>query len=105
MSNLIAQLSLDLCLNKPLSGVTMNNMNGKWALITGASSGLGMDFARELAATGHHLVLVARRVEPMQALADELAVSHGIKTRVIGMDLAQSGVGDRKSTRLNSSHQ
>ena len=47
-------------------------MNNKpWALITGASNGFGLDFARELASAGHNLVLVARRQEPMQALAQQ----------------------------------
>ncbi|MFZ2988935.1 SDR family NAD(P)-dependent oxidoreductase [Ideonella sp.] len=67
--------------------------NASWALITGASSGLGVDFARELAAQGHHLVLVARRVEPMQALAAELERAHGVRVKVIGADLARPGAG------------
>ncbi len=79
----------------------MNSKNGTWALITGASSGFGVDFARELAAEGHSLVLVARRVEPMQALAAELSAQHGIATRVIGMDLAQPGVGALLKARLD----
>lgn len=72
-----------------------------WALITGASSGFGADFARELAASGHNLVLVARRVEPMEALATQLEAEHGISTHVIGMDLAQPGVGARLKTQLD----
>jgi len=65
----------------------------KWSLITGASSGFGVDFAHELAAQGSNLVLVARRVEPMQALATELERAHGVRVKVIGKDLARAGVG------------
>lgn len=76
-------------------------MIGKRTLITGVSSGFGIDFAHELAAMGHHLVLVARCIEPMQALADELAARHSIKTQVIGMDLAQAGVGEMLKAQLD----
>jgi short-subunit dehydrogenase len=77
--------------------------NGKpWALVTGASSGFGQDFARELAGKGNNLVLVARRVEPMQQLARELEASSGVQTRVIGMDLARPGVGAELKQMLDA---
>jgi short-subunit dehydrogenase len=71
----------------------MNQANPTWALITGASSGFGIDFAHELAAQKSNLVLVARRTGPMDRLAAELRAQHGIQVRVIGMDLARPGVG------------
>lgn len=64
---------------------------GRWALITGASSGLGVEFARLLAPAGMNLVLVARQREPMQALADELSARHGVKVHVLAMDLSEPG--------------
>ena len=60
---------------------------GAWAVVTGASDGIGRAFAVELAANGVHLVLVARRVERLQALADELAARHGVRARVLALDL------------------
>ena len=52
---------------------------GSTALITGASSGIGEEFARQLAARGHNVFLVARREERLRALADELERLHGVR--------------------------
>ena len=60
----------------------------QWALITGASSGLGEEFARQLASRGMHLVLVARRGELMEKLAAELHLQHGTRCHVISSDLS-----------------
>jgi short-subunit dehydrogenase len=60
------------------------------ALVTGASSGIGANLARELANDGHDLILCARRVEPMQALADELKPT-GADCTIIAADLSKSG--------------
>jgi uncharacterized protein len=59
-----------------------------WALVTGASSGIGEEFARQLAARGMHLVLAARRVSLMEQLAAELHTAHGTKCEIIACDLA-----------------
>jgi short-subunit dehydrogenase len=59
------------------------------ALITGASSGIGLDLARLFARDGHDLVLVARSEAKLLQLADELHSSHGITAHVIAVDLAQ----------------
>jgi short-subunit dehydrogenase len=64
---------------------------GRTALVTGASSGLGADFARHLAADGANVVLVARRAGPMEALARELRDRHRVAAHVVPMDLAASG--------------
>lgn len=62
---------------------------GPWALITGASSGLGAEFARQLAAAGLNLALLARRRERLDELGAKLADDHDIETRSLAVDLAQ----------------
>jgi len=62
---------------------------GKWALVTGASSGIGWALAEELAAEGAHLVLTARRKQRLAELRRRLRSTHGVKVEVLAADLAE----------------
>jgi uncharacterized protein len=64
----------------------ISQLHGKWALVTGASSGIGAALARELAGRGAKLILTARRRDRLEALGQELA-AQGIETRIILADL------------------
>jgi short-subunit dehydrogenase len=61
---------------------------GPWAVVAGASEGLGAAFARALATRGLKLLLAARRSEPLHQLASELVAAHGVEVRPMALDLA-----------------
>jgi short-subunit dehydrogenase len=67
----------------------MNNWRGKWAVVTGASAGIGRALAAELAAGGAHLVLTARRRDRLEELAREFATKYGIRAEICTADLTQ----------------
>jgi short-subunit dehydrogenase len=74
---------------------TAANWSGKWALITGASAGIGVAFAKELAFGGTNLVLTARRRDRLEELARGLAANYKISAEVIAADLADSNAPEK----------
>ena len=75
-------------------------MSRPLALITGASSGIGAEIARELARRGHGVTLVARREERLRDLAEELRVDYGIRAETIAADVSQERPRDRLTREL-----
>lgn len=75
---------------------------GHWAVVTGASSGIGCAYARQLAARGLHLLLVARSEPALQALADELARSHGVRAEAAALDLTAPAAAPALAARVDA---
>ncbi|MEU8935675.1 SDR family oxidoreductase [Streptomyces sp. NPDC048409] len=75
---------------------------GTCALITGASSGLGAEFARQWAARGADVVLVARRLDRLESLAAELERDHGVTATPVAADLSRHGAGQALREQLDS---
>jgi hypothetical protein len=77
---------------------------GSYALITGASKGLGSAYAKALAQRGANLVLVARSLEPMEKLAVELRSKHSVRIETIQLDLTDVSAVDQIAKRLTQLH-
>ncbi|MEQ1929727.1 MAG: SDR family oxidoreductase [Parvularculaceae bacterium] len=78
------------------------NYKGKWALVTGASAGIGAAFARALAAKGANVALTARRPDRLADLASEIEREFGVKTLVVPADLADPAGPSRIADALKA---
>ena len=76
-------------------GAKADHWRGKWAVVTGASSGIGQAFAEQLAAGGTHLVLTARRRGRLLRLRNRLRGTYGTRVEAVAADLAQPDAPDR----------
>ena len=76
------------------------DFKNKTAVVTGASSGIGVEYARELARRGADLVLVARRKDALDELGDELSKAHGVKVHTISLDLSSAASGSQLIAEL-----
>jgi len=91
---------MDATVEHPNKGEVMD-FKGSWALVTGASSGIGEVFARELAERGANLVLVARSEAKLEALAHELRDRFQVSVEVLAQDLSEPGAGTALAGRLS----
>ena len=80
---------------------TASNDQKPWALVTGASAGIGTEFCRQLADKGYQLVLVARRADKLQTVADELRDTYGTHSLIIIADLSRIDACERIVQRLD----
>jgi short-subunit dehydrogenase len=72
-----------------MTSTTFKDRYGAWALVAGASAGLGEAFAAQIAARGVNVALVARREEPLNEVRNKLIVAHNVDVRTIPLDLAR----------------
>ncbi len=79
----------------------MNEHSNGWAVVTGASSGLGAEFARQLGAKGYDLVLVARRKDRLDELASQIHRDHQARVLTFERDLSETNAGGRLVSDLD----
>lgn len=77
---------------KSLAELSFTERYGPWAVVAGASEGLGAAFSRSIAAYGVNLIMLARRTEPLQELAQSIRTSCGVQTQTASLDLASNNV-------------
>ncbi|WP_301101593.1 SDR family NAD(P)-dependent oxidoreductase [Propionivibrio sp.] len=80
----------------------LERLRGSWALVTGASSGIGREYAVQLVAAGINVILLARRVELLEELAAQLRENDEIEVKVMAHDLADPSVGEHLRRALHA---
>ena len=79
----------------------LEQAKGQWALVTGASSGIGEEFCQQLAKHGMNIAMAARREEKLRELALQLKKDHAIDTAVLPLNLSEPGAPDEIKKQLN----
>lgn len=74
--------------------------HGPWAVVLGASEGIGSAFARRIGAAGINVVVVSRRAALLEALAGEIEAAHGVQCRAVAVDLSATDAADALAARL-----
>jgi short-subunit dehydrogenase len=76
----------------------MKSQYGPWGVVAGGSDGVGVAFAHEIASRGINVVLVARRVEVLEAAAEDVRTRHGVEVRAVPLDLSNAGAMSELAT-------
>ena len=84
----LVSLVLDLWVLPPVNFAKYGAKKGKWAVITGASDGIGKEYATQLAAKGLNVVLVSRTESKLVALAEEIESKYKVSTKVLAFDVS-----------------
>lgn len=87
-----------------MAGSEIAGRDKKMALVTGASAGLGKEFARQLAAQGYSLILVARREDALQAVVSELQSEFSVDAHALVADLCDPGAPEAIASVVESNH-
>lgn len=72
-----------------------SNQYGGWALVTGASEGIGKGFVKQCAKRGYNIVMIARRQPLLDDVANSIAEEYGVETKTLSLDLTESGCVDK----------
>jgi hypothetical protein len=72
-----------------------SDRHGPWAIVVGGSEALGASFAHKIGEAGINVVLVARKPEPLEAVAESVRAAHGVEVRTLSLDLARADMLDR----------
>jgi short-subunit dehydrogenase len=97
----VSQLTYNAERSKKMRPALDKKRFGPWALVTGASSGIGEEFARQIAASGINLVLVARRESLLDDVGRGLAKDFSVRYRIVVADLSQEGFLDALAEATN----
>ena len=82
-------------------GVAGGGNSGKgWALVTGASGGIGRELARAFASRGYDLILTARNEEALAALAQEFGAAHAVRAKTMAVDLGVPGAAEAMAVAI-----
>ena len=91
----------NLIFNGQISDMSsFNEKYGPWALVTGASSGIGAEYAKQLAVKGLNLILVARREVMLTQLAKKIQEEHAVEVKIIPLDLTEEGFFDKLKEKI-----
>ena len=73
---------------------------GQWSVVTGATDGIGLSFAKQLAAQGQNIVLISRSCEKLERVSRKIEEAYGVDTRIIVADFSSTDIYDRISSGL-----